>query len=349
MTGELVLVTGGSGFVGAHCIIRLLDEGYRVRATLRSLGREAEVRALVRSGGAEADDRLAFVEADLLSDRGWPEAMAGCTYALHVASPFPGRQPKDENELIRPAREGTLRVLRAARDGGVKRVVLTSSFAAIGYGHPQQSAPFDEADWTDVDGDGITAYTRSKTLAERAAWDFIAREGGGLELTTVNPVAVFGPALGPDLSTSVDIVRLLLKRALPAMPRIWFGAVDVRCVADLHVRAMTSPIAAGERFLAVAGDFVTFAEIGRILKAGLGDGPGQPGRKVSTAVLPDWIIRASAPFVPAARMALSELGRPRNATGQKARRLLGWKPRSVEDSLLASAHSLIALGLAPGG
>jgi len=345
MSGDLVLVTGGSGFVGAHCIARLLNEGYRVRTTVRSLKREADVRALVRAGGAEPGDRLGFAEADLLADGGWAEAVEGCTYMLHVASPFPRQQPKDENELVRPAREGTLRALRAARDGGVRRVVLTSSFAAIGYGHAERSAPFDETDWTDIHGPGVAAYPKSKTLAERAAWDFIAREGGGLELAAVNPVGIFGPALGPDLSTSVEIVRLLLTRALPAVPRIWFGAVDVRCVADLHLRAMTSPAAAGERFLAVGGDFVTFAEIGRILRDGLGAAAGQPGRRGPTAVMPDWLIRAAAPFVPAARMALSELGRPRNASNAKARRVLGWQPRAVEEALLASARSLVELGI----
>src|ERR1700722_9470273 len=201
MSGELVVVTGGSGFVGTHCIVQLLNAGYRVRTTVRSLKREAEVRTMVREGGAKGVDELSFVVADLMADAGWTEAVRGCTYVLHVASPFPAKVPKHEDELIVPAREGTLRVLRHSRDAKVKRVVLTSSFAAIGYGHPPQSAPFDETSWTNLDAD-VSAYVKSKTLAERAAWDFIAKEGGGLELVVVNPVVVFGPVLGPDYATS---------------------------------------------------------------------------------------------------------------------------------------------------
>src|ERR1700756_3436153 len=191
MSDELVLVTGGSGFIGAHCILQLLQAGYRVRTTVRSLHREADVRAMLKVGGIDAGDRLTFIAADLLKDEGWPEAVASCSYVLHVASPFPPSVPKDENELIVPARDGTLRVLRAARDAGVRRVVLTSSFAAIGYGHPPQDAPFDETTWTDPNGDDVLPYVKSKALAERAAWDFIAKEGGSLELSVVNPVGVF--------------------------------------------------------------------------------------------------------------------------------------------------------------
>jgi nucleoside-diphosphate-sugar epimerase len=198
-----ILVTGGSGFIGSHCILQLLAAGHQVRTTIRSLKREGDVRALLKQGGAEPADRLSFVAADLVSDAGWPQAVNGCEYVLHVASPFPPNVPKDENELIVPAREGALRVLWAARDAGVKRVVLTSSFAAIGYGHKPQAAPFDEIGWTNIDGEDVLPYVKSKTLAERAAWDFIAREGGALELSVVNPVAVFGPVLGPDYSTSI--------------------------------------------------------------------------------------------------------------------------------------------------
>lgn len=202
MSNELVLVTGGSGFIGAHCILQLLDAGYRVRTTVRSLKREGDVRALLKEGGADPGDRLSFIAADLMSDAGWPEAVAGCDFVLHVASPLPTTVPKDENELIVPAREGTVRVLRAARNAGVKRVVLTSSFAAIGYGH-KQHAPFSETDWTDPNAADLLPYPKSKTIAERAAWDFIARKGRTLELSVVNPVGVFGPVLGPDYSASI--------------------------------------------------------------------------------------------------------------------------------------------------
>jgi nucleoside-diphosphate-sugar epimerase len=212
---SVVLVTGGSGFIGSHCILQLLAAGHQVRTTVRNLKRESDVRAMLRQGGAEPGERLSFFAADLEGDTGWLQAVAGCDYVLHVASPFPASVPKDENELIAPAREGALRVLRAARDAAVKRVVLTSSFAAIGYGHPQQAAPFDETSWTDLSGDDIRPYVKSKTLAERAAWDFIAKEGGGLELSVVNPVAVFGPVLGPDYSTSIQLVSRLMDGAVP--------------------------------------------------------------------------------------------------------------------------------------
>lgn len=248
-----VLVTGGSGFIGSHCILQLLAGGHRVRTTVRNLKREGELRALLKRGGAEPGERLSFYAADLESDTGWREASAGCDYVLHVASPFPATSPKDENELIVPAREGALRVLRAARDAGVKRVVLTSSFAAIGYGRPPQQKPFDETDWTDPNGEGVYPYVKSKTLAERAAWDFIAAEGRGLELSVVNPVAVLGPVLAPDYSTSIMVVQRLMDGAVPGCPQLTLGVVDVRDVADLHIRAMTDPAAKGERFLAVAG------------------------------------------------------------------------------------------------
>src|SRR5579864_5997932 len=195
---SVVLVTGGSGFIGSHCILQLLAAGHQVRTTVRNLKREADVRALLKQGGAEPGDRLSFFAADLENDAGWPEAVAGCEYVLHLASPLPPSVPKHEDELIVPAREGALRVLRASRNAGVKRVVMTSSFAAIGYGRKPQAAPFNETNWTDPNGEGVTPYVKSITLAERAAWDFIEKEGNGLELAVVNPVGVFGPVLGAD-------------------------------------------------------------------------------------------------------------------------------------------------------
>src|ERR1700693_2415578 len=228
-----ILVTGGSGFIGSASILQLRAAGHQVRTTLRSLKREGDLRATLKEGGADPGDRLSFIAADLESDAGWPEAVAGCEYVLHVASPFPQTVPKHEDELIVPAREGALRVLRAARDAGVKRVVLTSSFAAIGYSHKPQAAPFNETDWTDLSVEGLTAYVKSKTIAERAAWDFIAREGRKLELSVVNPVGVFGPVLGPDYSTSILLVQRLMDGSMPGCPRLHLGTVDVRDVADL--------------------------------------------------------------------------------------------------------------------
>jgi len=341
MSGELVLVTGGSGFIAQHCVLKLFEAGYRVRATVRSLAREPEVRATLRAAGADVGDRLAFAAADLTADAGWTEAAAGCDYVLHVASPFPLTVPKHEDELIVPAREGALRVLRAARGAGVRRVVQTSSFAAVGYGHPQMDRPFNEHDWTRVDGDGLTAYAKSKTLAERAAWDFMAREGGDMELAVVNPVGVFGPILGADFSTSIEIVKRMMDGALPALPRITFGVVDVRDVADLHLKAMTDPEAAGERFLAVAGDFLSMRDIALILKRRL----GEAAKRVPTSELPDWLLRVVALVDKSVGQIVPELGKTKNATNEKARRVLGWSPRSAEDAVVATAESLARLGL----
>ncbi len=340
-----VLVTGGSGFIGSHCILQLLAGGHQVRTTVRSLKREADVRALLKQGGAEPGDRLSFFAADLEKDAGWSEAVAGCDYVLHVASPFPPTLPKDENELIIPAREGALRVLRASRDAGVKRVVLTSSFAAIGYGQPAQHAPFNETNWTDPQGDDVRPYVKSKTLAERAAWDFIAKEGGKLELSVVNPVGVFGPVLGPDYSTSILIVQRLMDGALPGCPKLYFGVVDVRDVADLHLRAMTQPAAKGERFLAVAGDFLSMSEIATVLKSRLGDA----AKRVPTRQLPNWLVRIASLRDPAVKQIVPELGKRKNATNEKAKRVLGWAPRSNEESIVATAQSLIQLDLLKEG
>jgi nucleoside-diphosphate-sugar epimerase len=341
-----VLVTGGTGFVGAHCLIQLLARGHEARTTVRNLARESDVRAMLRQGGAgEVGERLTLFRADLNADAGWAEAVAGCDYVLHVASPFPSTVPKDENELIAPARDGALRVLRAARNAGVRRVVLTSSFAAIGYGAKDRTTAFTEADWTNLEDPSVQPYQKSKTIAERAAWDFIAREGGGLEFATVNPVGVFGPVLGPDYSTSIVLVKRLLDGSLPGCPDIWFGGVDVRDVADLHLKAMADPAARGERFLATAGDFVSVRQIAQILK----DGAGTAARKVSTRRLPSWLMRLIGLFDPQVRGVLPELGEHKNASSEKARRLLGWAPRSPADSILATARSLLELRLLKPG
>jgi nucleoside-diphosphate-sugar epimerase len=337
-----VLVTGGSGFIGSHSIVQLLAAGHRVRTTVRSLQRESGVRALLKEGGAaDPGDQLSFVAADLESDAGWKDAAAGCDYVLHVASPFPPSVPKHEDELIVPAREGALRVLRASRDGGVKRVVLTSSFAAIGYGHQPQTAPFDETNWTEPAGDDVSAYVKSKTLAERAAWDFVAREGGGLELAVVNPVGVFGPVLGPDYSTSILLVQRLMDGAMPGCPQLYFGVVDVRDVAGLHILAMSHPAAKGERFLAVAGDFMSMVAIANVLKSRM----GASAKRVPTRQLPNWVVRLAAMRDPAVKLILPELGKVKNATNAKAKRLLGWTPRSNEDAIAATAESLVRLRL----
>ena len=336
-----ILVTGGSGFIGSHIILQLLAAGHRVRTTVRNLKRESDVRAMLKVGGAESGASLSFFAADLEADAGWADAVAGCEYVLHVASPLPPHIPKNEDELIVPAREGALRVLRASRDAAVKRVVLTSSFAAIGYGHKERKAPFNETDWTDPNGSDAMPYVKSKTLAERAAWDFIAKEGGNLELSTVNPVGVFGPVLGPDYSASILMVQRLMDGAVPGCPRLSYGIVDVRDVADLHIRAMTHPAAKGERFLAVAGDFMSMLDMAKLLKARM----GAAARRVPTRQLPDWLVRLAALRDPAVKLILPDLGKVKNATNEKAKRLLGWVPRPNEEAIVATAESLVRLGL----
>jgi nucleoside-diphosphate-sugar epimerase len=339
---SIVLVTGGSGFIGSHAILQLLAAGHQVRTTVRSLKRESDVRAILHQGGAEPGNHLQFFAADLEADAGWPQAVAGCDYVLHVASPFPADVPRDEDELIVPARDGALRVLRASRDAGVKRVVLTSSFAAIGYGTGEKAnnAPFDERDWTNPNAN-VTAYVKSKTLAERAAWEFIAREGGNLELSVVNPVAVFGPVLGPDFSTSIALIKRMMDGGMPGCLRLSLGVVDVRDVVDLHLRAMTSPAAKGERFLATAGDFLSMLDLSMILRNRM----GVSAEKSPTREMPNWLVRLLALPVRELRQTLPELGKPKNATNEKARRVLGWTPRSNEECIVATAESLLQLGL----
>jgi nucleoside-diphosphate-sugar epimerase len=334
-----VLVTGGSGFVGVHTIVQLLGAGHQVRSTVRNLNRENVVRDMVKASGVEPRDRLSFVAASLESDRGWREAVTTCDYVLHVASPIPPTAPKHEDDLIVPAREGTLRVLRAARDANVKRVVLTSTCGAIYYGHPQRTTPFDETDWTIVNS-GLTAYVKSKTLAERAAWDFMATEGRDMELSVVNPSGIFGPILGPDYSTSIDLIKRLMD-GMPGAPRLYFGVVDVRDVADLHLRAMTHPAAKGERFIAVSGNAISMVDIARILRTRL----GAAARRVPRLQLPDWTVRLAAKRDPSMRQLLPLLGRVRNASSEKAKRVLSWLPRSNEDAVIATAESLMRFGL----
>jgi len=338
---ETVLVTGGSGFIASYCILQALEAGYAVKSTVRNLKREGDVRATLASAGAKAGDRLSFFAADLEKDAGWADAVAGCQYVLHVASPFPTGAPKHEDELIVPARQGALRVLRAAKAAGVKRAVLTSSFAAIGYGHPTMDRPFTEEDWSVVDAGDMRAYAKSKTLAERAAWDFIKADGAPMELSVVNPVGVLGPVLGADYSTSILIVQKLMDGAMPGCPRFSFGIVDVRDVAAMHLLCMTKPEAAGQRFLAIAGPFLSMLDIARVLKARL----GSAAKRVPTNELPDFLVRLAALADPAVGQIVPELGKKKEASNEKARRVLGWNPRSNEDAIVATAESMMKLGL----
>ncbi|MDO9408861.1 aldehyde reductase [Patulibacter sp.] len=319
-----VLVTGGSGHLGGHVVLRLLADGHDVRTTVRTLDRRQQVREAIAAGGAEDVDRVSFVVADLLGDAGWAEAVADRDVVLHVASPFPAGEPDDEDDLIVPAREGTLRVLRAATDAGVSRVVLTSSFAAVGYTPKADPAePYTEADWTDPTGD-VGAYVRSKTLAERAAWEAVAGNPDGPELTVINPTGIFGPVLGPDRSSSIALVQALLAGVAPAPPTTFFGVVDVRDVADLHVRAMSTPSAAGERYLAVGEDGVSIGRIARILRAGLGpDAARVPWSDDDSGTS----TAAPGPL-------------PKRISNAKARTRLGWSPRPLEATILDTGRSL---------
>lgn len=336
MTNDQVLVTGGTGFLGTHVIAQLLRSGYQVRTTVRTLEREAELRGALARAGVDGDIDLALVLADLSEDAGWSDAVAGTRYVVHVASPFPPAMPDSDDDVIRPAREGALRVLRASRDAGVERVVMTSSFAAVGYGHPPTDDEFDERTWTNVEAP-LSAYIRSKAVAERAAWDFMDVEGGELELAVVNPVGIFGPPLTVDLSASVGLAHQMIT-AMPAVPRLATTVVDVRDAADLHLRAMTNPAAAGERFLASTGEPLAFQDVAAVLRAAVGRAPAQ------LPILPDEVVTEAAKTDPGMAGMVGELGKVRRVSSNKARTILGWEPRSNTEALQATAHALKDLG-----
>jgi dihydroflavonol-4-reductase len=336
-----VLVTGGTGFIGAHAIAQLLAAGHDVKTTMRSLDRRSDVERMLSVAEAPHPERVAYFAANLTHDDGWAAAAEGADYVLHVASPFPMTQPKDDDELVLPAREGAVRVLRAARDAGARRVVMTSSFAAIGYGHGPMGRPLNEGDWTNLDKGHPTAYVKSKTIAERSAWEFIENEGRGLELAVVNPVAVLGPVLGADYSNSIRIVIALMKGWLPLAPPVWMNVVDVRDVVDLHLRAMTCPKAAGQRFVAVAGEPISFRQLGVALREALGSSAARPPRGTA----PAWLVQGLAWFVPPLQELLPQLNVVRRASSAKARTELGWAPRSSREAAVATGESLVRLGI----
>jgi dihydroflavonol-4-reductase len=336
---QLVLVSGISGFIARHCAVDLLNAGYAVRGTVRSLQRAAEVKDSLAQHADVA--RLEFVAADLESDAGWDAAAAGCAHVLHVASPFPARQPRDEQDLVRPAVQGTLRVLRAAIGAGAQRFVQTSSMAAVVYGHPpERTAPFTEADWTRVDQPGVTAYTKSKTLAERAARELVERERPALHYSSVNPGLVLGPALDRDLGTSADLIRMFLKGKYPGAPRMSIPVVDVRDVARMHRLALETAAPSGGRFLGSA-DCLWLLQIAAAIR----DELGPAARRVPTRELPDWAVRLAGLFDPAARLAVPELGKQVRVDNSATRRALGIEFIPAPEAAAAMARSLIDLKL----
>ncbi|MBS0473795.1 MAG: NAD-dependent epimerase/dehydratase family protein [Proteobacteria bacterium] len=335
MTGT-VLVSGGSGYIGGELIRQLLAAGWTVHTTIRNLSREAELRPLL--GGTP--ETLRFFAADLMSDAGWAEAMTGCSHVAHVASPLPANAPQHDDELIVPARDGALRALKAAKAAGVTRFVMTSSMAAIAYGHPRNRTTFTEADWTKIDSPDAYAYVKSKTIAERAAREWVAANGAGMEFCTVNPTLVLGPLHSGDFSTSLEAIKKILEGSMPGLPNFGFGVVDVRDVADMHVRCLTLPDMANERFIA-SGPFLWMRDIAAILREGL----GPQARKVPKRKLPDWLVRIAARFDPVIRQVIGELGHERDADTSHARVRLGWTARPVQDSVLDTARDMIRLGI----
>ena len=334
-----VMVSGGSGYIAGETIRQLLAGGWTVHTTVRSLAREGELRGQL--GGTA--DTLKFFAADLTSDAGWAEAMAGCSHVCHMASPFPVTVPRDENEIIGPARDGALRALRFAKAAGVTRFVMTSSSAAIAYGHPDSKASYDERDWTNLDAPGIQPYVKSKTISERAARDWVDREGAGLEYVAVCPVMVLGPVQSEDFAASVEVVLRLLNGSVPALPDVGFSIVDLRDIADLHVRALEAPAdqVAGGRFIGSSGPFMKFADVAAVLRANL----GAQARKVPTRNMPAIGVRILALFMPAAKQLIGEIGRTRTHSSARAQTVLGWRPRPPEQSILDCARSLIAHGV----
>lgn len=297
--------------------LQLLAQGYLVNTTLRSMSKKDVVINALKDGGISDFSLLSLYEAELTSDKGWDQAVSGCDYVLHIASPFPASNPENEDELIIPARDGALRVLKAAKEAGVKRVVLTSSFAAVGYSINVPGHVFNEEDWTNVNVP-LPAYIKSKTVAEQAAWDFVADEGDGLELTVINPVGIFGPAIGGITSASLDIAITGIVNGTTAQSgEFTMGVVDVRDVADLHIKAMTSPVAAGERFLANADGVMSFYDVAEL-------------------------IRAERPTISSniARMQQTPDRFYKEMSNQKARTALHWAPKSKEEAILASVDSL---------
>ncbi len=338
MTGT-VLVTGGTGYIAGELIRQLLDKGWTVHTTVRDEVK-SETRLRERLGNPDGQ-RLRIFEAELMSDAGWAEAMAGCTHCAHVASPIAASTPRDENEMIVPAREGTLRALRFAKQAGVRRFVQTSSMAAVAYGRSEKEYTVDESDWTDITHPDVYPYVKSKTIAERAARDWVAEYGAGMEFVSVNPSMVLGPVDDPDFSPSVEAVRQVLDGSMPMAPDLGFAIVDTRDCAALHVRCLEEPGLANERFLA-SGRFLKIIEIAEVLRDKL---PPEHTRKVPKRVMPDWMVSVLSWFNPGVRSIKGELGKTRHTDASHASERLGWETRPAEQSIVDCAKSLIEKGV----
>ena len=335
---ELVLVTGGTGFVSMQIIFQLLHKGYQVRTSLRSLSKKKGVINTLKSQGISSLDNLSFVETELTKDDNWEEAMKGCKYVLSVASPVFFDVPKNEKEAIKPAVEGILRVLKFAKKEGVKRVVMTSNFGAVGFSQTDKNIQTTETDWTNPKEKGLSIYEKSKTLAEKAAWDFIKKEGEGLEFATINPVAILGPSLNAHTSGSFNILKHLLDGSMKAVPNIPLNIVDVRDVADLHIRAMKNPNANGQRFIASADGQISMPEIATFIKTEM----PEIAKDTPSKTVPDWVLKAAALFNARAKEGSLLLKVNRYVSNAKAKDILGWSPiASQEEAILAALQSLI--------
>lgn len=335
---KTVLVTGGTGFVGMQIILQLLEKGYNVRTTVRNLKSTDKVKDTLKANGIQTLENLSFVQTELTKDENWENVMQGCTYVLSVASPVFFDKPKDQEEAIRPAKEGILRVLKFAKKAGVKRVVMTSNFGAIGFTQFDKNRTTTEADWTNTNNKSVSVYERSKTLAEQAAWEFIEKEGGSLEFATINPVAIWGPSLDDHVSGSFHLLENLLNGTMKAIPNIALNVVDVRDVADLHIRAMETPAANGNRFIASADGQISLPEIAELLK----NKRPEISQKISSRKLPNFVLSIASLFNTQAKEGLLLTKMNRNVSNQKAKNTLHWQPISTqEESILAAVDSMI--------
>ncbi|WP_339880043.1 NAD-dependent epimerase/dehydratase family protein [uncultured Algoriphagus sp.] len=340
----IVLVTGGSGFVGMRIILQLLNRGYEVRTTIRNRKSIDKVKSALSANNIVSFERLSFLEAELTEDTNWARAMEGCSYVLSVASPVFFDKPKNEEEAIRPAVNGILRILKFAKEARVKRVIMTSNFGAVGFTQTDKSRETTEEDWTKPDVKGLSVYEKSKTLVEKAAWDFIKNKDSNLEFATNIPVAILGPSLDSHISGSFHLLGNLLNGTLKAIPNIPLNVVDVRDVADLHIRAMENPNANGQRFIASADGQISFPEIAELLRS---QRP-KVAQKVAKRLLPNWVLNMASVFNEQAKEGLFLTKMNRNVSNDKAKNLLGWKPiSSQEDTILSSVDSMVKFNLLP--